>query len=1814
MKAARANDLIAVKDALKAGADPNAAYNTTTALHLACKGGMMELANLLLQSGANVNAQTSSGWTAMHFAVNGENLELIRLLRAFGGKADIVNEWLKTPFDLAKDKENATMIKLLQTNPSELSIPDLPTSSPEIDTDVLLSPKGSSSPNYNKLLLKAIRSDDLGSVMMCLDKGADLNLKSAVGMLAPLHVAVKGKSIKVVRILLERGADVNIQTQAGWTPLHIAVNTGNHDVAELLKGFGAKIDIVNEWLKTSMDMAKERKDDRMFEILQRKPGPVITPRSAMGTTSTPSPRPTPQTAPEQVVSLPEELPPLSVSTDEGSSGKSKSSLHKRLIRAVRANDVTELENALREGANPETPSSSSSTRAVHIAAKHSSHEIVIALGKHGADFNAQTKTGWTALHFAASAGSVDTVQALLAGGADRGIKTELGKTALDVAKEKGFRNVIAILADITPRSQSNSSTVIVATTPGDLFSLLESGNFVSLDQALKEGGDADMVNSSTGFTLLHTAAKSNMRKGCDVILEHGANVNPQTADGWTPLHFAAQNGSLDVVELLRSYGARTDVLNNEQKSAIDVARESGHSAIVEVLRTKQEPRSGVGEIPNSPALSPRAPTGKVLHRAVRNGHVDEVKDLLQRKVDVNWVDSSSGMSALLLACKVGNLQVARLLVDAGASLDVQSEAGWCPLHFAVKSRLYDLALFLMECGARTDISNEWLKTPVDLCKEQNDVRMMTILRDRLDPGPSETTPAAAVAASPRKPIAVSDEQSSPRVDSPSPRSPPSSPKPDVVSPRGSSEKKSSGGGVLKTLSKLTLRRKVKNEGPLERDNAQADIVEAKKKQMEEEAKKKQAEAKAQAPAEDPSGALSPRQKISMKFATLRGKKGAKNVDGRKSWDQGKESENGENVKGPSSPHSCIKCAAIIFEGSSLCANCSEGNPVVSPREKVEPETKPSEPVVEAVVDQVATSTSTTTTVATPAPEEVSPQKDLKVSVDSANTTPGLTRGKCGALDCKCERFQCSSSSESSTICSECNHFASQHRKIFAAPGEEFMTSPRKSENLSKSPGSRRMMQAEASTPTVTTSSPAKVPAGISSGESVSQLFKKREAAIKQEQIERELGSPETAAVSVSSVESHVSGEGIEDGVQSMSPVTFVVETRDSKGNLWTTAEDVEAIIRDPSGKKVRCKTFHTSQGRYEVSYKRPYAGTYNVQVKVSGNPVWSVPKEVKAIATPSPELCIAKGSALENGKVSGGLVMFAIEVYDQMGDPFEGKCSLNVSITCDGSKVDHEERESGTPGSWVVEYVRARHGRYVVNVLVNDSPIQGSPFSFEVAAPKETLLLSPRARLLPLSPRVAEPTRPLFSATARVSSCKTSLKQSQRKRELLVLEVVTLEKKVFEGSHQDLGLKVVMDGLDEDVEIEKEEEGVFVVMYKPVLPGTHKVDVKGNSDVQIEGGSFELTVEQVADPDKCEVVNKDGFSSGMQQVGRKACVGVAVRDVCGSFIRHVEGVDLVLSLQYPSGQTRTFSPSGGEDGVSEFFFDKSIAGRYTAAILMDGVDIEGSPFRFTVYPTVDASASSIRGTQDALKGSETLLTIRLVDCNGDEMDSSFRLDAEGNVEYREKGRVAWTPSESGSQKIRVVVDGDQGEVVKEVFVESPRKVVVEEVKTKEDTSPKDTNQGRSLVSESWREQVDKDTEEAERKQKERNNSRLEELEYLRSIDSSEHHMTPAQVRYSLSQGSPSASPSSPSSSNKTAPRAVSSKLGTVPDTGGLVLTYATIKGGRKNYIYHDTIKADILEAYLSDEEFTKIFGETKPEFYGRPLWKRTEILKKLNLF
>lgn len=101
---------------LQKGADPNIVSNNdfkVAPLHSAAAINQIEIINMLVQHGANVNAKQSSGVTALHSAAHHGATEIVKLLLQSGADKKAKTKDEKSALDFAKEGDFKEIINLL---------------------------------------------------------------------------------------------------------------------------------------------------------------------------------------------------------------------------------------------------------------------------------------------------------------------------------------------------------------------------------------------------------------------------------------------------------------------------------------------------------------------------------------------------------------------------------------------------------------------------------------------------------------------------------------------------------------------------------------------------------------------------------------------------------------------------------------------------------------------------------------------------------------------------------------------------------------------------------------------------------------------------------------------------------------------------------------------------------------------------------------------------------------------------------------------------------------------------------------------------------------------------------------------------------------------------------------------------------------------------------------------------------------------------------------------------------------------------------------------------------------------------------------------------------------------------------------------------------------------------------------------------------------------------------------------------------------------------------------------------------------------
>jgi ankyrin repeat protein len=224
-----------------------------TPLHYAVNYGyenQIQIINLLLEKGADVNIKTLDGRTPLHNAAEAANKNVVELLISKGAKVNVKNDSDCTPFFYAVVRGHKEIINLLLANGAEIDVKDrkakimlhsAASNGIKNLVDLMIS-KGADiitkSENGGTLLHSAAAGGLNELAQMMIEKDAKVNEKNLYS-LTPLHLAAINGKTKMVELLLANEANINIKSNNGKTSLHYAENAGNKDVVDLLITKGA---------------------------------------------------------------------------------------------------------------------------------------------------------------------------------------------------------------------------------------------------------------------------------------------------------------------------------------------------------------------------------------------------------------------------------------------------------------------------------------------------------------------------------------------------------------------------------------------------------------------------------------------------------------------------------------------------------------------------------------------------------------------------------------------------------------------------------------------------------------------------------------------------------------------------------------------------------------------------------------------------------------------------------------------------------------------------------------------------------------------------------------------------------------------------------------------------------------------------------------------------------------------------------------------------------------------------------------------------------------------------------------------------------------------------------------------------------------------------------------------------------------------------------------------------------------------------------------------------------------------------------------
>ncbi|CAH1774233.1 unnamed protein product [Owenia fusiformis] len=685
---------------IKSGADVNAVKEDgETALHIGCREGNLRMVQTLLEEAADLTWQSKSGETPLHVAVRYCHLEVAK---------ELLSHMIQF-----KSKIDAIMLVNQQNSEGETAV------------------------HFAAELIKTMvhkEYEDTDLIKLMLEYEGDVNMSTKLTQETPIHYCARAGNEDILMEIVKNiqpqklVAAVNKQAKNGWSPLLVASEEGHLEIVKILLQNHARVDVFDEHGKAALHLAAENGHDEVADVLLLAKA-FVNAKSKLG------------------------ISPLHLAAQNGFNKLIKLFIEKHgaVIDALSLAKKTPL----------------------HMGAQNGQIEVCSSLIKMKADANATDVHGQTPLHLAGENDHSDVVKLFLKH------KPELvtmantnGMTCAHIAAIKGSISVLKELMRFnkivvtTARNRTNNSTALHLAAAGGhqivVKCLLEAGasatdenadgmtaihlaakhGHVNILEALKGHVSWTMTSSKTGMTCLHVAAHFGQIEFVRELLtkvpatisseppDPGEGMVGSTEFGLTPLHLAAQSGQEALVRLLlNSPGVQADAQTAVQGAIpLHNACQSGHTNVVSLLLSKSTNQLHLKD--------KRGRTG--LHLAAANGHLDLVSLLLGQGADINSCDKNQ-WTALHFAAKAGFLSVVKLLIESGASPNYESKDGKVAVNFAASANHSDVVSFLMKKDHNTERLMQDNKFVFDLMvlSKMNDNRSIRefIL---LSPAPADT--------------------------------------------------------------------------------------------------------------------------------------------------------------------------------------------------------------------------------------------------------------------------------------------------------------------------------------------------------------------------------------------------------------------------------------------------------------------------------------------------------------------------------------------------------------------------------------------------------------------------------------------------------------------------------------------------------------------------------------------------------------------------------------------------------------------------------------------------------------------------------------------------------------------------------------------------------------------------------------------------------------------------------------------------------------------------------------------------------------------
>ena len=335
-------------------------------------------------------------------------------------------------------------------------------------------------------------------------------------------------------------------------------------------------------------------------------------------------------------------------------------------------------------------------------------------------------------------------------------------------RRKGFE-IFVIIAIFVVSSTANAA-------PADVADAAMRGDRAAVRAAVAKKANVNAPQVD-GTTALHWAVERDDMEMVDLLIRGGARITAKTREGVTPLQLAATNGNAAMIDRLLKAGAQVnEPLTTVRDTALMMAARTGTAAAIRVLLeagadvNAKETWGGTTAL--MWAVSERhADAARMLiaagadvnaksnYVAAANGRGFEGRTPVANRSDSKSEDFASGwLTPLMLAAREGDVELARILVGAGADVNAVAGDGETALALAIFNGNYEVGSFLVDSKADVNRADAQRFTPLFYAVDRRNMETapnfpwmvtadpMPLIRKMLDAG---ANPNALVNNTPR---------------------------------------------------------------------------------------------------------------------------------------------------------------------------------------------------------------------------------------------------------------------------------------------------------------------------------------------------------------------------------------------------------------------------------------------------------------------------------------------------------------------------------------------------------------------------------------------------------------------------------------------------------------------------------------------------------------------------------------------------------------------------------------------------------------------------------------------------------------------------------------------------------------------------------------------------------------------------------------------------------------------------------------------------------------------------------------------------------